>query len=220
MLLTYKKQAQSVLVKDLGMRLAKITSTQTRRYGLFQCQCGAEYEAQIYAVLKHNTSCGCVKIKHGQTDSKLYGVWEEIIQRTTNIKNKSYTNYGERGIIICEEWKYDFISFYNWAILNGYKEGLSIDRINNDGNYEPSNCRWTNYFVQSANTRIIRFNNTSGYRGVSKHSRVNKWIAQISINNKNKYIGYYDTKLEAAIKYDEYIIENNLPHTRNFNTMT
>ena len=209
-----------VLIEDLGMQYPNETSKQKRRYGLFKCHCGKEFKANYYAVIKMNVGCGCFKIKHGQTNSNLYGVWEGIVQRTLNHNDKSYYKYGGRGITICNEWRNNFIAFYNWAMENGYQEGLTIDRIDNDGNYEPSNCRWADYFVQSANTRIIKSTNTSGYRGVSKHHKVDKWVAQIQINNKNKYLGYYDTKMEAAIIYDNYILENNLPHTRNFNTMT
>lgn len=220
MLITHKTQTPSILIEDLGMRYAKPTSSQKKRYGLFKCQCGKTFEAQCHAVIKNNTGCGCLKTKHGQKNSKLYGVWEEIVQRTSNHKNKSYSKYGGRGIALCDEWRNDFILFHNWSMTNGYKEGLSIDRINNDDGYHPDNCRWTTCLVQSANTRRIRSNNTSGYRGVSKHSQINKWVAQIQIKYKNKHIGCYSTEIEAATAYDAYIMEYNLPHTRNFNTMT
>jgi hypothetical protein len=74
-------------------------------------------------------------------------------QRCLNENNIQYIDYGERGITICEEWKNDFELFYNWSISNGYEEGLSIDRINNDKGYYPDNCRWTNELVQANNTR-------------------------------------------------------------------
>jgi hypothetical protein len=220
MLITYKTQSPSVLIEDLGMQFANEKSKVKRRFGLFKCQCGKEFKANYDRVIRSGNGCGCLKIKHGQKDSKLYGVWEGIIQRTSNPKDKSYCKYGGRGIYMCDEWRNDFIAFHNWSILNGYTQGLSIDRIDNNDGYYPNNCRWATDLVQAANTRKIRSNNTSGFRGVVRHSKVSKWMAQIQIDNKHKYLGLFITAVEAAIAYDTYIIENNLPHTRNFNTMT
>lgn len=89
--------------------------------------------------------------KHGKNNTPLYHRWEGMIQRTTNIKDSSYPNYGARGITVCTEWRNDFMAFYTWAINNGYQPNLSLDRINVDGNYEPSNCRWVDMKVQSNN---------------------------------------------------------------------
>lgn len=81
--------------------------------------------------------------KHDMSHTKLYRcVWTGVKQRCLNSKTKDYERYGGRGITICDEWKKDFVTFYNWAMNNGYKEGLEIDRIDNDGNYEPKNCRF------------------------------------------------------------------------------
>ena len=128
--------------------------------------------------------------------------------RTLNSKHKDYVNYGGRGITICEEWL-DVQNFYNWAISNGYSDGLSIDRIDNDAGYSPENCRWTTRTIQSRNQRI-RKNNKSGYRGVCFDKKLGKYIAQIMINKKQKYLGLYPTAEEGAIAYNNYIIENNL----------
>ena len=72
--------------------------------------------------------------------------------RCYNISNKEYKNYGERGIKVCDEWKDDFMAFYNWSMANGYNDTLTIDRIDNNGNYEPNNCRFINYKQQQRNT--------------------------------------------------------------------
>ena len=130
------------------------------------CDCGKiTYVHTSNLKCKRIRSCGCLKVeelvnrstKHNQRHTKLYEVWKTIKQRCLNPKNVSYHNYGGRGITICEEWKNDFMSFYNWSMKNGYKEGLTIDRINNDGNYEPSNCRWTTRLVQNNNTRVNNY---------------------------------------------------------------
>ena len=93
---------------------------------------------------KNQESCGCFNScrgKHGLSHSILYSRWDGINQRCKNHKNSHYKWYGGKGISICKEWR-DFENFYNWATENGYEEGLHIDRINSDGNYEPSNCQF------------------------------------------------------------------------------
>lgn len=144
------------------------------------------------------------------TDLKIYKVWSSLKDRILNPKNKDYNNYGGRGITICDEWKNDFKSFYNWAMLNGYEEnkGLSIDRIDNDGNYEPSNCRWSTRTIQNRNQRISKYNK-SGFRGVSKSKGSNRYRSCIFVG-KRVHLGYFTTPEEGAIAYNNYIIENNL----------
>lgn len=112
--------------------------------------------------------------KHSLSNHKVYQAWANIVYRCTNKKDKYFKDYGERGITVCNEWKNDFMSFYNWSISNGYIDGLSIDRINNNENYEPDNCRWVNMQLQQRNTRVLRTTNTSGYRGVSLKDK-SKW---------------------------------------------
>ena len=97
---------------------------------------------------------------HGQSKTRLYKIWVDMKRRCDNPNRKHYERYGGRGIAYCQEWK-DFSSFYKWAMENGYSEELTLDRINNDGNYEPNNCRWTNHKEQMNNTsrnHVISFN--------------------------------------------------------------
>lgn len=88
---------------------------------------------------------------------KLYNVWCGMKSRCNNTNNTRYSSYGGRGIKVCDEWNGDFIKFQKWALENGYKEGLQLDRIDNDGNYEPSNCRWATRLLQMNNNRHNKF---------------------------------------------------------------
>lgn len=91
-------------------------------------------------------------MKHGKKNTRLYRLWKVMKSRCYNEHVDRYQNYGGRGIIVCDEWKNDFMSFYDWSIKNGYDDTLTIDRINVDGNYEPSNCRWATMKQQMRNT--------------------------------------------------------------------
>ena len=94
-----------------------------------------------------------VNFRHGLHGSKLYEVWKTMKQRCSNPNNSHYNNYGARGISVCEEWAGGYKEFYDWAIENGYQQGLSIERMNNDGNYCPENCKWIPMSQQARNTR-------------------------------------------------------------------
>lgn len=212
------------LIKDLGLMYPTETSKQKIRYCLYKCECGNEFKSQKRHVDNEKTlSCGCyalirareANITHGQQGTKLYSVWRSMNDRCYNRKQISYDRYGGRGISVCKEWRESFIPFYEWAMKNGYDKNLSIDRINNDGNYEPSNCRWSNIYVQARNTRRIAKNNTSGYRGVSWCKRSKKWSSNIRVNCKLIHLGYFSEKIDAAIAYDRYVKENKLEHTIN-----
>ena len=96
------------------------------------------------------------KKTHGMTKTPLYVVWKSMRKRCNCATCQDYKNYGGRGIKICDEWN-DFINFYSWAVNNGYQKGLSIDRIDVNGNYEPSNCRWADSKTQGRNKRDTIF---------------------------------------------------------------
>lgn len=131
------------------------------------CRCEYSNEKIVFAsALKRGAtkSCGCLNnerrgrssITHGLRSTKLYAVWNAMKVRCHTSSDKAYKHYGARGIKVCDEWRNDFLTFYKWAMANGYKEGLTIDRKNNDGNYSPSNCRWADRFVQGRNKRNNR----------------------------------------------------------------
>ncbi len=209
-----------ILIEDLGMVFATEDSKQKRRFGVYKCGfCGTEFKANTNNVVQGKTkSCGCYKKRriseanktHGLGSTRVYSIWNKIKDRTTNINDTAYPYYGGRGITICDEWL-DVQNFYNWAMSNGYEEnkGLSIDRIDNNGNYEPSNCRWSTKSIQARNQRIQK-NNTSGYKGVSFYKNYKMFAVKINVNKKQIHLGYYKTPVEAAKAYNNYIIENNL----------
>lgn len=122
------------------------------------------------------------RIKHGQTKTRLYQIWRKMRYRCNNPRNVCYPNYGARGIKVCEEWDSSFIAFQNWALNHGYQESLSIDRIDNDGDYSPENCRWCT-MEQQANNR--RNNLIIKYDGQTK--TVAEWSKLIHIPRHRLY---------------------------------
>jgi len=124
------------------------------------CECGGTKTVALDNLRKgHVTSCGCHTTeqfilhhtKHGQINTRLYGIWTNMKTRCYNKNIPRYKNYGERGITICDEWKNDFSIFYEWAISHGYEETLTIERINVEGNYCPENCTWVTVQAQECN---------------------------------------------------------------------
>ena len=205
-----------ILLEDLGMKYPTEKSVKKYRYGLYKCICGKEFETQIANIKNGNTkSCGCLRgINHNLSNHKLYNTWHKMIDRCTNHKSKKYENYGGRGIEVCDRWL-DINNFIE-DMFPSFIEGLTLDRINNDLGYSKENCRWANQNIQSRNTRKIRANNTSGFRGVCWHKKDKKWVARVKVNNNQIILGYYKSAMDAAKAYDNYIIKNNLEHTRNF----
>lgn len=159
---------------------------------LCKCDCGNEKIILGQTLLRGKAkSCGCYRkecgniqkfsTKHNKSHSKIYKTWQCMKSRCYDKNDKyHYKDYGGRGISICNEWLSDFMNFYNWAITNGYKDGLTIDRIDVNGNYEPNNCRWATKEEQANNrrkTQFITYNNET-------HT-INEWC---KILNLKKYV--------------------------------
>ena len=159
-------------LKDLtGQKFNRLIVLETFRennitYCKWRCDCG-----NITLVQKGNLkngsikSCGCLakelskkrRTTHGLTGTRIFRIWDDMKKRCYNKNEKSYNNYGGRGIIMCNEWKNDFKAFYDWSMAHGYADNLTIDRIDVNSNYEPSNCRWVDKKTQQNNTRRNRY---------------------------------------------------------------
>ena len=150
---------------------------------------------------------------HGLTKHRLFNTWNSMMARCHGKNNKRYKVYGDRGIEVHQDW-HNVKTFID-DMYPSYIEGLSIDRINNDLGYSKDNCRWVSDNIQSRNRRLLQVNNKTGYRGVGFLKSRNKFRARISVNYKEIHLGYFKTALEAAKAYDNYIIDNNLEHTKN-----
>lgn len=165
------------MVEDLtGKKLGKLTVIEQHgftkpnkyghRYAIWYCKCDCgNYVERTSDVLKRGkSSCGCVQeanlkrmslgnVKHGLSKTRIYGIWKNMISRCYREKDIHYKAYGARGITVCDEWKNDSSKFFEWAFANGYRNDLTIERIDNDKGYCPENCTWIPKEQQSKNKR-------------------------------------------------------------------
>lgn len=162
------------IIKDItGERFGKLVAvsfaySKNGSYWNCMCDCGNTTVVYLGKLTTGATkSCGCIsKTALGLYNERIYDCYKSMIDRCTRLKNIAYHNYGGRGISVCPEWKNSFKCFYEWAMNNGYADNLTIDRIDSDKNYEPSNCRW---ITKSENTAR---SNTEKPRNLSKNTYI------------------------------------------------
>lgn len=137
--------------------------------------------------------------KHKMADTKMHAKWQSMKRRCYNKNCRDYKNYGSRGISVCDEWL-EFVPFMNWSLENGYSDDLEIDRINNNGNYEPNNCRYVTKKINASNKRN---NHYATIKGVTK--TITEWAEESGISRKTiqsriKY-GWEDERLILPAKF-------------------
>ena len=196
-------RAETSYAIDLtGQRFGRLTVIERAenigKKTMWKCRCDCGNEKIIRADdLKsgRSKSCGCYNKEktiishttHRGTGTRLYSIWSLMKDRCTNKNNKGYKYYGGRGITVCDEWMHDFQAFYDWSMSNGYADDLTIDRIDNDGNYEPSNCRWATQKEQQNNRRnnhLLTYNGkTYTIAELSELFGIDKDVFRIRINN-------------------------------------
>jgi len=165
--------------------LYEVDKYDQRRRCLCKCDCGNTVTVRIgYLKSGHTKSCGCLRVlsgkskkTHGCSRTKLYIAWASMLNRCRNKTNSSFKNYGGRGIEVCQEWS-DFEVFKTWAISSGYKTGLSIERIDNNSGYNPSNCKFAGRLEQANNKR-----NVKRYLFNGQHLTISEWARKTGINH-------------------------------------
>jgi len=184
-----------------------------KSYWICECDCGNTHVVRRDCLTgKQVQSCGCLntesrpnQITHGGSRTPLYRIWASMIQRCENPNNTGYKDYGQRGISVCKDW-HDFGIFQNWSKNNGYKRGLELDRIDNDGHYEPDNCRWVTRRMQTLNTRRTHWVTRNG---VTKP--LIEWIKESGLPRNTVYsriltLGWdYEKALTTPVKRVETI---------------
>lgn len=201
-----RKLANDLTGKKFGkLKVIGVHDTGSRKtYYVCQCDCGNVKVVRADSLISGATkSCGCTKKeqdktnltanhRHKMSGTRIYETWQDMKRRCYNKQNARYDRYGGRGITVCQEWLNNFQSFYDWAINNGYSDNLTIDRIDNDGNYEPSNCRWSTVKEQ-CNNRSSNINITIGNTTKSLMS----WCEIFNVDYKKVHARYQRNGYES-----------------------
>ena len=165
--------------------LKRVENKSKRVAYLCKCDCGNEFVTTALNLKKGDTkSCGCIKsemlasrlTRHGKSKTRLYKIWKGMKNRCLNKNEPSHKNYGGRGISVCKEWTNDYLNFEKWANANGYNDNLTLDRIDVNGNYEPSNCRWATILEQQNNTRKSHYLEYNG-----KKKTIAEWAKDLNV---------------------------------------
>lgn len=160
-----------------------------------ECKCGNNITVYGDNLAKGATqSCGCLRAEllsikrttHGQSKTRLYSIWRAMRNRCYRETDRYYDRYGGRGIYVCDEWNNDYASFADWAINAGYQDGYTIDRIDNDGAYTPTNCRWVNRTVQANNRSSNRILTVDG-----ESHNVTEWANILEVSPKTLFSRVY-----------------------------
>jgi hypothetical protein len=192
-----------------GQRYGRLTALEfygRERHGWaiwsFRCDCGVEFTA-LAANARFGTtkSCGCARTKHGMAGTQEYHSWIGMLSRCRDQNNSGYKDYGGRGISVCAKWT----KFENFLADMGLKPSAShsIDRINNNGNYEPGNCKWSTPKEQAANQRPktldrrLSVKSTSGFTGV-RQNHEGRWQVRVMTNGARRHLGCFD-RIEDAV---------------------
>lgn len=213
----YEQRTTPIIIGERYGRLTVLEKTSNKRgnscYYRCKCDCGKTCEVLSFRIGKSTMSCGCYKTEcigsHKESTTRLYNIWTQMKRRCLNPKNPSYVNYGGRGVKVCEEWK-KYNPFRDWSLANGYANDLTLDRIDVNGNYEPSNCRWATKSQQVINRRPF---GAIPYDGITPDKT--GYRAQLMISGKKVYVGHSTTIKGAVEIRNAYIIEHKLPHKIN-----
>lgn len=188
----------TVIERDIERdNIRKAEGKKPKTYWFCKCECGNITSVESVSLRSGaTTSCGCygkeqrlkAQTKHGLSGTRIKRIYYNMLSRCYNPKTPKFKNHGGREIKVCDEWlgENGFINFVNWAMSNGYDEDLTLDRIDNDGNYSPDNCRWANEEIQHKNRRITLY---IEYNGEKK--TVQEWSKELGIPENTIYTRYF-----------------------------